>query len=310
MLVDSVNPALLWPLFGLTDEYGRDVGYGCVQGPARTPAEAAALTVLASRATLIGMTGYGRFPAEREPGDTFDYGRNCVAWCHCFREPERYLPEGRPALLLSHSDFTDYSLAAPERLFPEGDGRKEFDFVYVCESGTWSERAKNWELALRCVPVLCREMGLRGVLVGRKQVDGLSPCGELTILGRLPWSELMGVFLRSRFLLVTSEEDASPRIITESLCMGTPVLVNWHILGGWKYVNPFTGAFFESERDVAAGALECLERWTSPRRWFIANHGPLNAGRVLCRFLAGIDPALRHASRVQITYRMPCDGEG
>lgn len=118
----------------------------------------------------------------------------------------------------------------------------------------------------------------------------------------------MGIFLRARFLFVPSELDASPRILAEALCMNTPVLVNRHILGGWKYVNPFTGAFFESERDVAKAARSCLERWTSPRRWFVANHGPLLAGQRLCRFLASFDPVLNGIERLQITYTITLDG--
>jgi glycosyltransferase involved in cell wall biosynthesis len=303
-----VGATLPWPLFALADERGRETGYACVQGPARNAAEAEALAAIASRTALIGMTGYGRFPAEGEPRDSFDYAGACLAWCHCFREPERYLPGGKPTILLSHSDFTDYSLASSQRLYPRDDGRKDFDFVYVCQPGSWSERTKNWALARRCLAVLCRDMKLSGVLVGREKIADLPDAGSgrVTTLPRLPWRELMGVFLRSRFLLVTSEEDASPRIITESLSMGTPVLVNRHIIGGWKYVNPFTGAFFESERDIAAGVRACLERWTSPRRWFIANHGPLIAGRALCRFLAGIDSGLRGINRLQISFTMPC----
>ena len=44
--------------------------------------------------------------------------------------------------------------------------------------------------------------------------------------------------------------DASPRILTESLCVNIPVLVNLNIIGGWKYVNSETGEFFRDETDL------------------------------------------------------------
>jgi hypothetical protein len=257
---------------------------------------------LAAVARIIGFTSYLSFPANYRLTDERDYESFCVAWCHCFREPHIYFRSDRPLLLLSYSDFTDYSLVCPQRLFPAATPRKVFDFAYVCQSGPWKEHVKNWELAQRCLPVLCGQLKLTGVLVGRDPISNLERHGgRLTLCGELPWSRLMEVFACSRFLFVPNELDPSPRVITEALCMDIPVLVNRNILGGWNYVNPFTGAFFENESDVAAGARRCLETWTSPRRWFIANSGPLLAGRRLSRFLAEFDPAMVGVQRVQIT---------
>jgi hypothetical protein len=101
-------------------------------------------------------------------------------------------------------------------------------------------------------------------------------------------------------LFVPNGLDASPRIVAEALAMDTPVLVNRHILGGWHFVNPFTGSFFESEADVTQGARRCLERWTSPREWFRSNHGPVLAGRRLARFMSTVDPALHGVKRVDL----------
>jgi glycosyltransferase involved in cell wall biosynthesis len=144
-------------------------------------------------------------------------------------------------------------------------------------------------------------MGLDGVLVGRDTIDNLPDHGgRLTILGELPWGALMGVLLRSRLVFVPSLMDPSPRIIAEALCMGTPVVVNRHILGGWHYVNPFTGAFFEDETDLRRAILRCLEGWTSPRRWFVTHHGPQLAGRRLQHFLASFDPSMRCLETVHL----------
>jgi glycosyltransferase involved in cell wall biosynthesis len=277
------------------------VPYIGLQGPVSSPEEAHTLDQLAHQAKLIGFTSYLTFPAGRHRGDDRDYGGMCRAWCHCFRDPGHYLPAGKPFALLAYSDFVDYRQTSRETLFPDEKADKRWDFAYVCQEGSWKEFAKNWQLARRCLPVLCNDLGLEGVLVGRERIVDLPDCGRrLTIVGELPWRELMRVFLRSRFLFVPSEMDPSPRIIAEALCMDTPVVVNRYILGGWHYVNPFTGAFFQDESDIREAALRCLERWTSPRRWFVTHYGPLLAGARLQRFLASFDPSMRSLTRLQI----------
>jgi hypothetical protein len=301
---------LEWPLFGLADEEGRSVGYACLQGPVRNSKEERALIAVSSVAPLIGFTSFVCFPASRGGDDQRCYESMCTAWCHCFQDPDLYFRTQKPLLLLSHSDFTDYSFVSPTRLFQEADRRKDYDFVYVCQAGPGKEWVKNWDLAQRCLPVLCGQLRLKGILIGRDVIPSLPDYGGLlTICGELPWRELMSVFTRSRFLFVPNVMDPSPRIITEALCMNTPILVNRMILGGWKYVNPFTGCFFESEFDVAVGARTCLQQWTSPRRWFIANHGPLLAGRRLSSFLSSFDPGLRRVKHLQLTqtFKFPAE---
>ena len=72
--------------------------------------------------------------------------------------------------------------------------------------------------------------------------------------------------------------DASPRVLAEALCLDVPILVNRHILGGWKYVSNETGAFFGGEHDVvdAVRALLSERRRAElqPRRWFKCAHFP------------------------------------
>ena len=296
---------LEWPFLGIQDEKGHSLPYACLQGPVRTAEEAHALDTVIATVPVVGFTSYLSFPVHREADDERDYESICVAWCHCFRQPEIYFKRGKPLLLLSCSDFTNYSIVSPERISGISTTVRDFDFVYVCLPGPWKERVKNWDLAQRCMPILCGELGLRGAIVGRDTVWGLDGFREqISVFGEVPWLHLLRILGRSRFLFVPNLLDASPRIITEALCMNTPVLVNRSILGGWKYVNPFTGAFFESTADVAKGARQCLETWTSPRRWFIANHGPLLAGGRLRKFLANVFPSLRSVNGLNITYTL------
>lgn len=49
--------------------------------------------------------------------------------------------------------------------------------------------------------------------------------------------------------------------------MNTTILVNRHILGGWKYVVPETGEFFGSAEDV----VEAWDRLVAPARQSLLN---------------------------------------
>ena len=247
-----------WPFITLTDQNGAPFGDVAVGGPIRTARQIEVFHQLRARVQLVGFTSYLDFPICRstgEPGPDSqpirgpDISRSCVARCHCFREPGRYLPAGVPAILLPQSDFIDPSMVASLGS-PLGveEGRPvdfdyEYDFVYVCDQGWWKEFAKNWGLARRCLPVLCGELGLRGLLVGRERVDDLPadvlgpdgsiPLGSLTVEPLLPWAELLQRFRRSRMVFVASGMDPSPRAMGEALALDTPILVNQEILGGW-----------------------------------------------------------------------------
>lgn len=62
------------------------------------------------------------------------------------------------------------------------------------------------------------------------------------------------------------------RVIVEALSLNIPIVVNRHILGGWKYVNQYTGEFFTDENDVVSvfTRLRSADRAAElfPREWF------------------------------------------
>lgn len=66
--------------------------------------------------------------------------------------------------------------------------------------------------------------------------------------------------------------DASPRVLAEAMCMDVPVLINWHILGGWKYATEQTGEdFYDTASFIAAyKRLRDPERKAKlrPRQWY------------------------------------------
>lgn len=81
-------------------------------------------------------------------------------------------------------------------------------------------------------------------------------------------------------------------MLAEALCLDVPCVVNRRILGGWKYVNSFTGELFDDVGDVADGVRRCLAQARSPRSWFRTNYGPYHAGRRLGALLRQVDPSL------------------
>ena len=56
------------------------------------------------------------------------------------------------------------------------------------------------------------------------------------------------------------------------LCLDVPILVNRHIVGGWKYVHSETGAFFDSVDNVVPAFREIIDGLQRgdlhPREWF------------------------------------------
>ena len=268
----------------------RDLGCVAMLGPLRSAAEAEMFHRLkAASYNFVGVSSFKSFPANTEPGDHMPYAYLCEAWCHCFRDPDQCIPPRMPKLLLSMSDFQDPNWITPTRFRSRAtDDRIAYDFVYVCPPDAWSEGVKNLALAKACFPVLCEEMQLKGLLVGRGATDeNPSPQG-LTMLPYLPLEQFFAYLARARFVFVPHILDASPRMICDALCLNVPVVCNRHILGGWKYINESTGCFFENENDVATAARYVLGHVTgqeTPRQWYAAHYGPERAGRRLAGFL-------------------------
>lgn len=104
-----------------------------------------------------------------------------------------------------------------------------------------------------------------------------------------PWRDFLKLVESCRAVFTPCVSDASPRVAAEAMSKGTAVLMNWHIVGGWKYINDKTGVFFHDEHDIKQ-AIEKLrspdfQKGLNPRQWFIDNWGPHNSGVRLQAFL-------------------------
>lgn len=210
---------------------------------------------------VMGFTQYQEFPYPVSNPHENKYYRSHVfdyssvdAWGTCFRTP---LPYPKPQIDIVESDFVDASVRGQRP-------QRRFDYVYVCLPDSlgscrlgWQSHCRNWQFAKDAINAFA-DAGFRGVLVGRQTCrHQLSfRARKMTVTTR---SLTRDVFLKrlaeSRVLFVPNKYDASPRVIPESILLGTAVLVNKYILGGWKYVRPSSGSFFDP-----SGSLSDLTR--------------------------------------------------
>ena len=255
---------------------------------------------------ILGISSYSEFPkitsnkldSLSNPNDKawkHDYMKVVEGWLHCFREPDKFIDTGIKKLLLSESDFCNYDTFKPDSAV-----KKIYDFIYLCPKDSetdekkskecfgWVAGNKNWKLALKCLKVMCGKYKLKGILIGRdgcklpKECDGL-----ITTTKFLSQSELIENYRKSKFIFVPNKVDASPRVLTEGLCCDLPVLVNYNLLGGWKYVNDKTGSFFNSQKDIGKG-IEYIQKnydTLTPRKTFIEQFGKEVAGKKLQNFI-------------------------
>jgi len=304
-------PGLCWPFLHILDAQHRPTAWVAVNGPIVTQQQQEEFAQMRwSGHRFVGISSYMTFP-QPEPDslrgaagvDGLDYEAVCEVWCHCFRDPDKYLRTRLPRALISVSDFTDYVRVAPEAVAPAAS-EPATDFVYVGATEGWKRQTKNWELAGRCIPRLCRDLRLRAFVVGAPNAEFPADAGVL-FSGPLAWDWFLARLRCAQFLFVPNALDASPRVLAEALCLNVPVVVNSSILGGWKYVNRFTGTFFESERDVVHAVSTCLGRARFPRDWFRANHGPYLAGQRLLRLLKTVDWGITEPSHVCLAGSCP-----
>lgn len=273
---------LPWPIRHIVDERGRDTGYLFLRGPLGPYVRF--WEEMRGRYRMMGLTsmgpyplyheGYGEVPLQALPTDGWNRPnvRACEAWCHCFRRPDLYLPPGPIWELLSGSDFCDFdrvwSIAG-------GDGMpaKRWDVVYSCLGNRFNEMQKNWDFAKACLRKLCVDGRLRVLLIGRADTPDIPQLPGVDAYEFLPWTKFLQAMARCRIAFFPNMLDASPRVMTEAMSLGLPVLVNERILGGWKYINEHTGMFFSNEDDVLDAALTLLGGRYQPREWFAAHHG-------------------------------------
>merc|ERR1711879_1088777 len=121
----------------------------------------------------------------------------------------------------------------------------------------WCGWSKNWSFVREALPILCDEFKLTGVLVATKNKANTKAytipdsckgrMTQTTYLARQ--SDYFDFLKQSKFAFLPQIHDASPRVATQALAHDVPLLINYYILGGWKYVTEKTGEFFHDISD-------------------------------------------------------------
>uniref|UniRef100_A0A061S389 Glycosyl transferase family 1 domain-containing protein n=1 Tax=Tetraselmis sp. GSL018 TaxID=582737 RepID=A0A061S389_9CHLO len=288
-----------WPFQKIHDRNGRDTGVVGLCAPFikyyyNSMWEKALFWRLKARGhVMLGISSYEWFPGnatnpitdrtpQLNPEDKKMYA-SVDAFAHCFRKPWEHIAPGIPRALISQSDFVN---ADSSDLQPKGLA-KQYTFGHSNLAGVWNDFNRNWTVTVKCVKLAVKN-GMNVLLVGKKkdadknpkriaEIKPLIDKGSVTITDMLPHRELGDVMEKSRFWFVPNQSDASPRVVAEALCRGTPVIMNRHIAGGWKYINDQTGVFFDGPDDFLP-AIERLEKLRAagklrPREWFMENYG-------------------------------------
>jgi len=262
---------------------------------------------------IIGITAYKSFPnrsmmdkseGEYERNDTFDYVGEIRDWLCCFSNKESYgFSQWNRTADISESDFYN----AEE---DDIDVIKKYDFIYICNKDSddcpaegWNAFNRNFELAKKCFPIMCREFNLKGLVVGRDGCDLEDKYDEdqLKIIGWLDWHKLQEKMRESKFLFVPNVYDASPRVIAECITKDLAVLMNKEILCGFKYVNYETGEFFTNEVDIKPALTNLLNKQykISPKKWWTEHYSQEKSQKVLRDFLVETDNLSREIRRVK-----------
>lgn len=301
-------PDVEWPFINLKDENGKNINMLCIRAYLDDDEKKNEfLKYINKGIKFIGCSSNQSFPRYCDnpygPCDNKEnikiFGKDIeeyvLGWCHCFREPGKYIKHNIPRILISESDFNSERLEVKTV-------EKKYDYICVqpkdndeCTIG-WTGYYKNWPLAEKCIKILSDDLNLKGLVVGRDDCPvNIKKKDNVDTTGFLNHDKFIDKIRESKFILLPNLEEASPRILTESLCVNTPIFVYENILGGWKYVNDKTGVFF-NENNIKTQAEKILkninENKYTPREYYMNNHGLKNSGKQLRDFLKKIYPDL------------------
>ena len=271
-----------WNLVKIVDEKGQPTDYIGVRGEFEDPDTENLFKFLVSQGKrVIGISSYQNFPQLncnpfQNPGypqtraDQFltKYGDHVVLWCHCFRDTLAYFPASIPALLYSESDQ-----------YPHGpvlygiNEAKRFDCFVTIQDGAWNGWVRGLDILVRWVNFMADTLNLKVLVCGNNRKKNFSP--RVTVIDFQPWHLFLKAMSSAKFFLCASGYDASPRVILEAIGLNLPVLVNENILGGWKYINGYTGTFFNPvesiKKKIETFLTDINEGRYAPRRWMQEN---------------------------------------
>ena len=274
---------------------------------------------------FLGMSSYCEFPGiisnphdilhdpNNDAWKKYNYFDLTEGWCHCFREPNKYIKNNtKPITLISESDFANYDNHKPDDTI-----EKKYDFLYVCLKDNetckdgWQSYNRNWEVAKKCLDIMCEKYNLKGLLVGRINCEIPKGCHQLMELTDfMEYHKFIKSYNQCKFVFVPNIADASPRVLTEALCFNLPALVNYNILGGWKYINDKSGELFVDENDFEKVLNKFLTKLKNKeynsRQNYIDHFGTKNYGPKLLDFVCKCIPEDKlNFKKKDVTYLKP-----
>jgi hypothetical protein len=252
---------------------------------------------------VVGITAYKSFPKTITDGrddlfhltDDFNYTEKIKNWMCCFSNPRAYhLDIAKHNLIdISESDFYDVDTV---------NVAKKYDIIYSClkdddkcSKNGWNAVNRNYDLALKCLPIMINEFGFKVLFIGRVGCGLEEKYGDsIETTDFMEWHLFQEKLRESRFLFVPNIYDASPRVISESLTKGLPVLMNRSILCGSKYIVEDTGELFTDEHDFRYGVKRLLERESTmdTRKWWNENYGMKRSGKKMRDYLVKCYPGV------------------
>ena len=288
----------MFPFRYFVDENNQVLPFVAVTGPFRCDiAKHKYYEYIDNGIHVFGITAYKTFPNTKlfgkeegkyEREDTFNYTKEIKNWLCCFKDRQKYgFTKWNNTIDISESDFYDSE---------NGEYKmKKYDFIYICNKDHdtcpktgWNAINRNYDLALKCFPLMCNKLNWNGLIVGRVGCDLEKLYGDkLEVVDFLEYSVLQDKMRQSKYLFVPNIFDASPRVIVECITKDIPVLMNRNILCGSKYINSQTGEFFSNENDLHIAIQNIQKRYynISPRKWWKKNYSKDIRQKMLRDFL-------------------------
>lgn len=294
-----------YPFQAVTNQKGKEVNIILVRS-APDSRQVAMYEKLKEEILFIGISSFEDFPkpsvnpySAKYPKDK--YVGMFPGFLHMLRpdDAKKTFPPHVKLLLMSQSDFQLPNHAPRDYSVP-----RKWDFTYsgsdqdvANECKGWSSFAKNWSFAVEALEVMCGELGMTGVLVAtidkqnRKRCKIPKSCeGKMLQTQYIPQDQFLHYVEQSRFLFLPQIHDASPRVSTQALATDTPLLMNRHIAGGWKYLNEQTGEKFSDLSDFREAARKIVqnadvENHYRPREWIREHYGNAIQGERLFKFI-------------------------
>lgn len=192
--------------------------------------------------------------------ETVKFSPKIKAVCHPFRSENTFSPSVKK-YLFSESDFCDKMITPYLNISRRWEGR--YDFVYFFLNSDQGVRSKGLYMA-PMIGRVAKNMGLKGLMIGYQGSKSRKLRGTVydkaykkvkAELGKIENIEFMykkfrteevcEIMKAAKFVLYPNTADASPRLLTEAIVRGVPVVVNKEIYGGWKYIDDTNGRFFD-----------------------------------------------------------------